>query len=151
MVQQQRGNGETATVMINQSLASGDRSINCNGTGAQEQGQQQLQWQWRSYFDRVATSKRGNGDGGDRSIAIAMAMGKEDWGTGAGALGQQQQNSDCNGAMGQRSIDRAIVLFQDQCHVLWLLKTCKTCGRPLFVKLFLRLKQAPFDLKFLSD
>jgi hypothetical protein len=34
---------------------------------------------------------------------------------------------------------------------LWLIKTCKMCGRPLFVKLFLRLKQAPFDRKFHSD
>jgi hypothetical protein len=49
--------------------------------------------------------------------------------------------------MGQRSI-KQLFYFKDQCHVLWLLKTCKTCGRPLFVKLFLRLKQAPFDQKF---
>jgi hypothetical protein len=32
--------------------------------------------------------------------------------------------------------------FEDQCQVLWLLKTCKTCGRPLFVKLFLWIKHA---------
>jgi hypothetical protein len=82
-----------------------------------------------------------------------MAMGKEDWGTGAGALGRQQQNSVATAiamAMGQRSIER-LFYFEDQCHVLWLLKTCKTCGRPLFVKLFLQLKQAPFDRTFHSD
>jgi hypothetical protein len=76
-----------------------------------------------------------NGDGATatgrrrRSIAIAMALGQWQWGDGALA------------AMG-------MFYFVDQCHVLWLLKTCKTCGRPLFVKLFLQLKQAPFDLKF---
>jgi hypothetical protein len=43
--------------------------------------------------------------------------------------------------------------FEDQCHVLWLLKTCKTCGWPLFLKLFLQLKQVSecFSIIFMHD
>jgi hypothetical protein len=141
--------------MIDQSLAMAPGQGhwgNCNSTGALGQQQQ----------NRVATATATamaiamamaivfrsccNGDGAtaiDRSIAITMGLGQGHWGTGARATATAIAM-----AMGQRSIDRAIVLFQDQCHVLWLLKTCKTCGRALFVKLFLRLKHAPFDLKF---
>jgi hypothetical protein len=48
--------------------------------------------------------------------------------------------------------------FEDQCHGLWLIKTCKTCGRPWSRKLFPGIKHAwsgPFlgtdQTKFIPD
>jgi hypothetical protein len=73
----------------------------------QQQLQQQLQWQWgkrtgaTTAINRTAAQSMANGD---RSINQLQWR----WGTGAGAtamaMGQLQQNSDCNGAMGQGSI-----------------------------------------------
>jgi hypothetical protein len=68
-----------------------------------------LQWQW-----------------GKRTRAMAMALGQGHWG-----------NSNCNDNGDGVWAEMCMFYFEDQCQVLWLLKACKKCGRPLFLKLFL--------------
>jgi hypothetical protein len=96
-----------------------------------------LQWQWGiggtgqqdngDDGDRLIAMAMGNGDNGDRSIA--MAMGKKTGATGAMAMALGHwgnSDSDCNGALAAI----CMFYFEDQCHGLWLIKTCKTYGRP---------------------
>jgi hypothetical protein len=103
--------------MIRGHWGNGNGNGNCNSNG-------------------VDTSKRGNGDGGDRSFAtgqrqrrrsIAMALGH--WGKSNRTV-LLQQNSDCNSDGNGALAAMCMFYFEDQCHGLWLIKTCKTCGRP---------------------
>jgi hypothetical protein len=75
----------------------------------------------------------GNGNGATVTrIAIAMALGQGHWG---------RSNRSAVGKWGNRAtaIDRRCMFYlEDHCHVLWLTKPCKTCGRPILVTLFLR-------------
>jgi hypothetical protein len=139
--------------LIDQSIATGQR-------------QQQLQWHWGRGNEATETVM---------AMAVTMAIDcisivlqwrrqqsiSDDGSIALGHCGRNNRNN-CNGtgAMGQLQQQlqwqwgeaaMGMFCFKDQCHVLWLLKTCKTCGWPLFMKLFLRLKQASFDRKFHSD
>jgi hypothetical protein len=93
--------------------------------GVQSKGIGCPSWYW-GRSNSNSNGERGNGD--DRSISIVLQRrrgnGDDDrsqlqwqWGKRTGALGQEQQNSDCNRtviAVGQRSINRSCFISQSK-------------------------------------